>query len=87
MPVSRQGTASRSSSIPRSPLAPISSTAEEVSPRRAHVLDGDDGAGRHQFEAGFQQQLFGEGIADLHRRAFFLSSASASKAAEAMVAP
>ncbi len=33
---------------------------------RAHVLDGDHGAGGHQFEAGLQQQFFGEGIADLH---------------------
>ena len=37
-------------------------------PRRAHVLDRDDRARRHQFEAGFKQQLFGERIADLHRR-------------------
>jgi hypothetical protein len=51
---SRTGTRSRSSSMPRSPLAPIS-TAEQVRPGRAHVLDGDDGARRHQFEAGFQQ--------------------------------
>jgi hypothetical protein len=39
---------------------------------RAHVLDGDDRAGRHQFEAGFEQALFGEGVADLHGRALFL---------------
>ena len=38
-------------------------------PRRAHVLDRDHAIGRHDFEAGFQQQLFGEGIADLHGRA------------------
>ncbi len=37
--------------------------------RRAHVLDRDDGAGRHEFEAGFEQQLLGEGVADLHGRA------------------
>ncbi len=38
-------------------------------PRGAHVLDRDHAIGRHDLEAGFQQQLFGEGIADLHRRA------------------
>ena len=36
--------------------------------RRAHVLDRDHAIGFHDFEAGFQQQLFREGIADLHRR-------------------
>ncbi len=36
---------------------------------RAHVLDRDDGAGRHEFEAGFEQQLLGERVADLHGRA------------------
>ncbi len=39
---------------------------------RAHVLDGDDGAGLHQFEAGLQQQLLGEGVADLHGGALLL---------------
>jgi hypothetical protein len=39
---------------------------------RAHVLDGDDRAGLHQLEAGFQQALFGERVADLNRRALFL---------------
>ena len=38
----------------------------------AHVLNGDDGAGLHQLQAGFQQALFGEGIADLHGRALLL---------------
>ena len=52
---------------------------------RAHVLDGDDGVGRHQFEAGLEQQLLGERIADLHGRA--LLSLSSSNSAEAMVAP
>ena len=32
----------------------------------AHVLNADDGAGGHGFEARFEQQLFEEGIADLH---------------------
>ena len=54
--------------MPRLPLAPIS-TAEEVRPGRAHVLDRDDGAGLHQLEAGLQQQLLGERIADLDGRA------------------
>ena len=35
----------------------------------AHVLDRDDHVGRHQFQARLDQQLFGEGIADLHGRA------------------
>ena len=33
---------------------------------RAHVLNGDDGAGLHGFEAGFEQELFEERIAHLH---------------------
>jgi hypothetical protein len=52
---------------------------------RAHVLDGDDGVGRHQFEAGLEQQLLGEGVADLHGRALLL--AVSSNSADAMVAP
>ncbi len=40
--------------------------------RRAHVLDGDDCVGSHQLEAGLHQALFGEGVADLHRRTLFL---------------
>ncbi len=35
---------------------------------RTHVLDRDHAIGFHDFEAGFQQQLFREGIADLHGR-------------------
>ena len=38
----------------------------------AHVLDGDDGVGGHQFQAGLDQQLFRERIADLDGGAFFL---------------
>ena len=38
----------------------------------AHILNRDDRAGGHGFEAGFQQQLFHEGIADLHIRALLL---------------
>jgi hypothetical protein len=37
-----------------------------------HVLDGDDGAGLHQLEAGFEQAFFGEGVADLYGRALLL---------------
>jgi hypothetical protein len=40
--------------------------------RRAHVLDGDDAALLHDLQAGFEQQLFGEGVADLHGRALAL---------------
>ena len=40
----------------------------------AHVLDRDDGARRHQLQAGFQQPLLGEGIADLHGRALLLDA-------------
>ena len=32
----------------------------------AHVLNADDGAGLHGFEAGFEQQLLHERIAHLH---------------------
>ena len=41
-------------------------------PGRAHILDGDDGVGLHQLQAGLDEQFFGERIADLHGRAFFL---------------
>ena len=41
-------------------------------PGRAHVLDGDDAALGHDLEAGFEQKLFRERIADLHGRALFL---------------
>jgi hypothetical protein len=41
-------------------------------PRRAHVLDGDDAAFGHDLEAGLEQKLFRERIADLHGRALFL---------------
>ena len=39
----------------------------------AHVLDGDDGVGLHQFEAGFDEELLGEGIADLNGGALLLT--------------
>src|SRR5215467_12665021 len=35
-------------------------------PSRTHILNGDDAALGHYFEAGFKQQLFREWIADLH---------------------
>ena len=40
-------------------------------PRRAHVLDRDHATLFHDLETCFQQQLLGEGIADLHGRALF----------------
>ena len=51
----------------------------------AHVLDGDDRIGRHQLQAGFDQELFGERVTHLHRRALFLRISENS--ADAMVAP
>jgi hypothetical protein len=38
---------------------------------RAHVLNRDDRVGRHQLKAGLDQQLLGEGVADLYGRALF----------------
>ncbi len=38
----------------------------------AHVLNGDDRARLHQLETGLEQELLGEGIADLHGRALLL---------------
>ena len=38
----------------------------------AHVLNADDGAGGHRFEARLEQQLFEEGIAHLHVGALLL---------------
>ncbi len=37
-------------------------------PGRAHVLHADERVGLHQLEAGFEQELLHERIADLHRR-------------------
>ena len=50
--------------MPTPPLSAISKV-EEVRPGGAHVLDGDDHVGCHQFEARLDQQLLGEGVADL----------------------
>lgn len=41
-------------------------------PGGAHVLNGNDRIGRHQFQTGFQQQFFRERVADLHCGTFFL---------------
>ena len=41
---------------------------------RTHILNGDDGARGHQLQTGFEQQLFGEGIADLNGRALLLGA-------------
>jgi len=38
----------------------------------AHVLNGHHSASLHGFEAGFEEKLFHEGIADLHIRALLL---------------
>ena len=65
MPVSRCGTWSSSTSRPTPPRAPISQV-EQVRPGGAHVLNADDRAGLHRFEAGLEQQLLHEGIAHLH---------------------
>ena len=35
-----------------------------------HILNGDHGTGRHQFERGFHQAFFGEGVADLNGGTF-----------------
>ena len=35
---------------------------------RTHVLDGDDAVALHQLEAGLDQQLLGERVADLDGR-------------------
>ena len=60
-------------------------------PRRAHVLDRDDRARLHQFEAGFQQAFLGEGVAHLHGGALFLDGvvelgAGHGRAADAVAA-
>ena len=57
--------------MPTPPLSAISEV-DEVRPGGAHVLDGDDDVRRHQLEAGFDQQLLGEGVADLHGRALLV---------------
>ncbi len=65
MPVSRCGTHCRSISMPGAAAAAhLAGGAGE--PGRAHVLNADDGARLHRFQAGFQQQLFHERIAHLH---------------------
>ena len=38
----------------------------------SHVLDADDGVRREELEARLQEQLLGERVADLHRRALLL---------------
>ena len=52
--------------MPMPPLPAISKD-EEVNPAAPHILDGDDGVGRHEFQAGFEEQFLGEGVAHLHR--------------------
>ena len=65
MPVSRCGT--RSSSISSPDIAARAHLAGGAGQSGgAHVLNADDRAGLHGFEAGFEQQLFEKRIADLH---------------------
>ncbi len=45
-------------------------------PGRAHVLDRDDRVALHQFEAGLDQELLGERVADLHGRALLAGIAA-----------
>ena len=52
----------------------------------AHVLDADDGAGAHGFEAGFEEQLLHERIAHLDVGALLLGDSSVNSA-EAIAAP
>ncbi len=84
MPASRQGTASRLSSMPRLPLAPIS-TAEDVSPAAPMswmaITAPDAMSSRQASSKSFSEK--GSPTCTVGR----FSSASASKAAEAMVAP
>ena len=42
----------------------------------AHVLNADDGAGLHGFKAGFEEELFHEGVADLDVGALLLGAFS-----------
>ena len=71
MPVSRHGTLSRSSVDAEIALgAHLDRRAGQA--RRAHVLDRDDAVLGHDLEAGLEQQLLGERIADLHGRALLL---------------
>ena len=41
---------------------------------RAHVLNADDRAGLHRFQAGFEEKLLHEGIADLDVGALLLGA-------------
>ena len=65
MPVSRCGTCCMSISMPV-PARPLISHEELVRSGGAHVLNADDRAGLHRFQARFQQELLHERIADLH---------------------
>ena len=58
--------------MPMPPLAAIS-TDEEVRPAAPMSWMATMASGRHQLEAGLEQQLLGEGIADLDGRALLLA--------------
>ena len=60
--------------MPRSPLAPIS-TAEQVRPAAPMSWIATTAPVCHQLQAGLQQPLLGEGVADLHGRALLLDLA------------
>ena len=64
MPVSRCGTSATSISMPAPPRDPIGRRAGQ--PRSAHILNADERVGLHHLEAGLEQELLHEGIADLY---------------------
>ena len=65
--------------------APAHLAGRAGQPGGAHVLNADDRAGLHGFEAGFEQKLFQERIADLHVGRF--ASEASLNSSLAMVAP
>ena len=55
--------------------------------RRPHVLDRDDRILLHQLQAGFDQELLAERVADLHSRALLVAVVLSENSADAIVAP
>ena len=67
------GTRSSSIETPSSPLrAHLAGGAGEAG--GAHILNAEDGAGLHGFEAGFEEELFEEGVAHLDVGALLLGA-------------